>query len=42
VDFLTVKEAGEKWGITSRMANYYCVVGRIKDAARKVSFDIFL
>ncbi len=35
MDYLTVKEAGEKWGITSRMVNYYCVAGRIAGALKK-------
>ena len=34
-EYLTVKEAGEKWGITARMVNYYCVDGRIKGAEKK-------
>jgi hypothetical protein len=35
LDYLTVKEAGEKWGITARMVTYYCVDGRIKGAEKK-------
>ncbi len=35
MEYLTVKEAGEKWGITARMVNYYCSAGRIKDAVKK-------
>ncbi|MDT3700834.1 MAG: helix-turn-helix domain-containing protein [Thermincola sp.] len=35
MDYLTVKEAGEKWSITSRMVNYYCSSGRIKGAVKK-------
>ena len=35
MDYLTVKEAGEKWGITARMVTYYCVAGRIKNAEKK-------
>lgn len=35
MNYLTVKEAGEKWGITSRMVNYYCVAGRIAGAVKK-------
>lgn len=33
--YLTGKEAGEKWGITARMVNYYCVDGRIEGAIKK-------
>lgn len=35
MDYLTVKEAGAKWGITSRMVNYYCTAGRIAGAVKK-------
>ena len=35
MEYLTVKEAGEKWGITPRMVNYYCTAGRIEGAVKK-------
>ena len=35
MEYLTVKEAGAKWGITSRMVNYYCSAGRIAGAVKK-------
>lgn len=35
MDYLTVKETGEKWGITGRMVTYYCVAGRIEGALKK-------
>ncbi len=35
MEYLTVKEAGAKWGLTGRMVNYYCSAGRIKDAVKK-------
>ena len=35
MDYLTVKEIGEKWGITSRMVTMYCVAGRIEGAIKK-------
>lgn len=35
MDYLTVKEAGEKWGITARMVNYYCSARRIPGAIKK-------
>jgi AraC family transcriptional regulator len=30
LNYMTVKEAGEKWGIGSRMVTLYCAAGRIK------------
>ncbi len=42
MEYLTVKEAGEKWGITGRMVNYYCTSGRIKGAIKKVQQQIGL
>ncbi len=35
LDYLTVKEAGEKWGIGSRMVTLYCVADRIEGALKK-------
>jgi len=35
MDYLTVKEAGNKWDITGRMVTYYCEAGRIKGAVKK-------
>ena len=35
MEYLTGKEAGEKWGITGRMVNYYCSDGRIPGAVKK-------
>lgn len=35
MEYLTVKEMGEKWGITSRMVNVYCTKGRIPGAVKK-------
>ena len=34
MDYISVKEAAEKWGVTSRMVNYHCVAGRIKGAQK--------
>lgn len=34
MDYMTLKEASEKWGITPRMINYYCVDGRIPGAVK--------
>ena len=35
MDYLTVKEVGEMWGITGRMVTYYCEAGRIDGAIKK-------
>jgi hypothetical protein len=35
MNFLTVKEAGKRWGITGRMVTYCCVTGRIPGAIKK-------
>ena len=35
LDFLTMKEAAKKWGITSRMATYYCTSDKIEGAIKK-------
>jgi DNA-binding CsgD family transcriptional regulator len=37
MEYLTVKETGEKWGITSRMVNVYCSNGRIPGAKKRKS-----
>lgn len=34
LNYMTVKEAGEKWGIGSRMVTLYCVAGRVKGAEK--------
>ena len=34
MDYMTLKEASEKWGVTSRQVNYYCVEGRIPGAVK--------
>ena len=35
MEYLTVKETGDKWGITSRMVNVYCSNGRIPGTIKK-------
>ena len=35
MDYMTIKEAAEKWGISGRMVTYYCVDGRIGGVIRK-------
>lgn len=34
MDYISVKEAAKKWGITSRMVNYHCASGRIEGAQK--------
>ena len=34
MDYMTLKEAAEKWGVTPRRVNYYCTVGRIPGAVK--------
>ena len=34
MDYMTLKEAAEKWGVTSRWINYYCAAGRIPGAVK--------
>lgn len=34
LNYMTVKEAGEKWGIGSRMVTLYCADGQIKGAEK--------
>ena len=33
-DYMTLKEASEKWGVTPRWINYYCSAGRIPRAVK--------
>lgn len=35
MEYLTVKEAGEKWGLGTRIVTMYCVEGRIAGAIKK-------
>ena len=34
MDYMTLKEASERWGIWSRQINYYCTDGRIPGAVK--------
>ena len=34
MDYMTLKEASERWGISSRQINYYCTAGRIPGAVK--------
>ncbi|MCR5289315.1 MAG: helix-turn-helix domain-containing protein [Treponema sp.] len=35
MEYLTVKEMAERWGITSRMVTFYCNDGRLPGAVKK-------
>lgn len=35
MEYLTVRETSEKWGMSIRMVNYYLNTGRIEGAVRK-------
>ena len=37
MEYMTLKEASDKWGITPRMINYYCANGRISGAVKMAS-----
>lgn len=34
MDYMTLKQASEKWGVTSRRINYLCSDGRIPGAVK--------
>ena len=34
MDYMTLKEASEKWVVSSRQINYYCTDGRIPGAVK--------
>ena len=34
MDYMTLKEVAEKWGVTPRRVNYYCAAGRIPGAVK--------
>ncbi len=34
MEYMSAREAAEKWGLTARMINYYCANGRIRDAQK--------
>ena len=34
MDYMTLKEAAEKWGVTPRRVNYYCAGERIPGAVK--------
>ena len=34
MDYMTLKETSEKWGVSVRQINYYCAGGRIHGAVK--------
>lgn len=34
MEYITLKEAGKKWGVSPRRVNYYCAAGRISGAVK--------
>ena len=34
MDYMALKEAAEKWGVTPLRVNYYCAAGRIPGAVK--------
>ena len=34
MDYMTLKEASENWGVSTRQVNYYCVEGRIPGSVK--------
>ena len=34
MDYMTLKEAAEKWSVSPRRVNYYCAAGRIPGAVK--------
>ncbi len=37
MDYMTLKEASIKWGVSPRQINYYCTDGRILGAENRLS-----
>lgn len=37
MEYMTLKEAGDKWGISPRRVNYYCADRRIPGAVKKAT-----
>ena len=35
MDYMTLKEAGQKWNVTPRQVNYLCSGGRIPGAVKR-------
>ncbi len=42
MDYMTLKDASEKWGVTPRRINYYCSAGRIPISTNFCKFINFM
>ena len=42
MDYMTLREASEKWGVSSRQVNNYCVDGRIPGAVKMAGVWLLL
>lgn len=42
MDYMTLKEAAEKWGVTPRRVNYYCAGERIPSAVKMAGVWLIL
>lgn len=42
MDYITLKEASQKWNVTPRQINYLCTSGRIPGAVKWRRFGLFL
>lgn len=42
MEYMTLKEASEKWSFSSRQANYYCIEGRIPGAVKRAGIWLIL
>ena len=42
MDYMTLKEASEKWGVTPRRINYYCAADRICSGRIRFSYQTYL
>ena len=41
MDYITLKEASEKWGVIPRRINYYCVSDRIPGTMKMATIWLF-
>lgn len=42
MDYMLLKEASKKWGISTRMINYYCTEGRVPGAVKMATVWLIL
>jgi hypothetical protein len=42
MEYMTLKEAAEKWGVTPRRVNYYCAGERISGAVKMAGIWLIL